>query len=175
MVYDKGEGFIKQIQDHLGDLLETHGFEVSYYEGGESSDRYLVIYQSPVCRIRFIHDRMDLYVSIGPLHAPNIWMDEDHGVTLWYPNGGIQNYLENYSVIDFEELIRDRPVMEVEEQLDTFARDTEPRFGEIIALFHEDAFGKWQDDYDQYRVQSSKNFNRKLNEWKEARKKREQK
>lgn len=156
--------FLERIRRHWAFLFEQYGFAVIHKAEAPGGSRCLIVLESTVCRLRFIQNRWDLYVDIGTLAAPIDWKDSVQGIKYWYSIGEIFVFIKKTS-FRIEDLLQEKPFLNIDQQLRELSRELQPVFGEVIDLFREDTFGQWQDEYKRWREQCQREFEQQYKEW----------
>lgn len=156
--------FLERVRRHWAFLFEQYDFAVIHQAEAPGGSRCLIVLESPFCRLRFIQNRWDLHVDIGTLAAPIDWKDSVQGIKYWYSIGEIFVFIKK-TPFRIEDLLQEKPFLNIDQQLRELSRELQPVFGEVIHLFREDTFGQWQDEYKKWRDEEEREFQRQYKEW----------
>ena len=134
-------------------FLFGHGYEIVYTQDAHSFDNVLIVLESRGAKIRFLQDRSEISMYVGPVWAQNNWSDpnyEDLRV--------IMGFLENYSEIkNYEGDLRDKAG-----QVKRLAEMFYPQFEKIVSMFQADAFSQTKDALNTQRQKMIDNFSSKF-------------
>ncbi len=129
--------FIALIQNHLPYLFRQYGFNVIHQEYyPEHSGNALVVLQARDARVRFIYERGQVFIDVGPLTAPQEWKDST-------PN----QWFDLVTLTAFLSQGQDRwqyGTGEVDAQLQTLSAKFKPYADRIFDLFKPANFLKTQ-------------------------------
>lgn len=160
---------LEKIRRHLPFLFGQYGFKVIHEEENRRGENCLVVLESGACRLRFIQHLSELYVGIGTLSAPIVWEDTVDGVKCWYDLDYVLLFVKA-EPLKIEDLIPDEiPFLTIDEQLRDLSTELEPVCDEVINLFREDSFNRWQEEFRKWKDERDREFKRQYEEWKRKR------
>ena len=164
--------YLEQIRRYFNYLFDQYGFQVAHCEDAPGEARHLVVLESEACRIKFIQNRWDIYVEVGTLAAPIGWQDvaPGQGIRYWYDIGSVLDFLER-KPLDINELSQDQPVLTVDQQLAELATALQPVCDQLMALFREDTFERWQREYQEFKREREEQFGKQYEEWQQRQRK----
>lgn len=168
MVLQACKEFLELVKLHLSYLFERFGFSVVHWDearGGLGEECCLIILQSEECRIKVYRSQGEVNLQFGTLSAPMDWKDHEQGIRQWYYIRDILSFLRK-KPLNISELFEKTQGFETDaQQLAELSRELQPVCEEVINLFRTDTFGKWQDEYKQWREQRQREFEQQYKNW----------
>lgn len=159
--------FVSEIRHRFGYLFDHHGFEVIHCEDATTDGRSLVVIESSDCRFRFLFNRGDVEISVGPHWAPVSWQDaSESGIRQWYSIKLALDFIMQQTV-DLQEIRQQGRAMfsmSTEELLSWWADKLERYCGHVVQLFREDTFDVTQVAIQQYDQEQSQELRRQIDE-----------
>jgi len=161
-------GFLAQVKHHFSFLFDRYGARIAHVEDAPGGDRCLVILESQGCRVKFVQNRGDVYVSIGALASPICWEDAAGSTRHWYEAGAILAYLTRRS-FRIEELLRDQPIPSQAQQLAELSRELQSLWNRVTPLFREEVIETWREQYRWFEEEREREFKKQYEQWRRAR------
>ena len=91
------EPWVVAIQNHYAYLFSEHGFQLVRCQDARQGEHCLIALESPLARIKFEIDQGTPVVYFGTLDSPLGWEQQVDGVTVWYVDNALLNFVESKS------------------------------------------------------------------------------
>ena len=151
------------VEDSFGWLLDEFRFNVIHKESyPKDYDNSIVVFESNECRLRIMSERGNVFVEVGPLHAPLDWATQ--APALWFDISDIIPYLTHADGEWQYPLRSDDPATSssIADQLMGISAALRPFMRDTIHLFSPGAFEVRQLELIQFRKQRTEQWLRSL-------------
>lgn len=132
-----------QIRKYFDYLFDANGFEVISESYFQSFGNWVVVLQSDDCRIRFLQDREEVSIAVGPVWSPPGW-----NAGPWFDLSIVIAFLTR------EKEILERRLGNTDQQIEYLADTFRSYLDQICELFREDTFRQQRDKLELLRDQS---------------------
>src|SRR5579859_4466748 len=89
------EPWVLAVQHHYAYLFADHGFQLVHCQDARQGEHCLIVLESPQARIKFEIDQGTPVVYFGTLDSPLGWEQQVDGVTVWYVDNALLNFVES--------------------------------------------------------------------------------
>lgn len=150
MQLDTCTQLLNAIRQALDYLFDDFGFSVLAVERARTGGRCLIVLSSRQCRFKITFNRGDLEIDVGSPSASISWEDTLSGVRQWYPLRSVLVYVRVEKYPDLDSLLKPKPFLTLEQQLNQMASDLKPDCIKVINLFQAESFTSRQRDLEQF-------------------------
>jgi hypothetical protein len=138
---------VDQIRKYFDYLFDANGFEVISETYFQSFGNWVVVLQSDDCRIRFLQDRGEVSIAVGPVWSPPSW-----NAGPWFDLSIVIAFLTP------KKEILERRLGNTDQQIEYLADTFRTYCDQICELFREDTFRQERDKLELLRDQSEEQY-----------------
>lgn len=155
--------FAELVENSFGRLLDEFRFDLIHEESHPRDyDNSIVVFESNECRLRIILERDNVFVEVGPLHAPLDWATP--APALWFDISDIIPFLTHADDEWQYPLRGDDPAVSssIVDQLEGISAALKPLIRDAIRLFSPGVFESRQFELVQFRKRRADQWLRSL-------------
>lgn len=158
------EPMVEAIRRHYAFLFAEHGFRLVHCDDPRQGEHCLIILESSRARIKFEIDQGTPVAYFGTLDSPLGWANQVDGVTVWYVDNALLNFLEHRSGGAAPTPAPSGSAAErgTEELMAAGAARLRPHAAELIAAFAPDRSADWWRDFNAYQAERLQQLKQRL-------------
>jgi hypothetical protein len=158
------EPLVEAIRRHYAYLFAEYGFRLAHCEDPRQGERCLIGLESARARIKFEIDQGTPVAYFGTLDSPWGWANQIDGVTVWYTDNALLNFVEHRAgeAAPGPTPASSGPERGTDELLTAGAARLRPHAAELIAAFAPDRAAEWWRDLAAYQAERLKQIRQRL-------------
>ena len=155
------EPWVKVIELDFAYLFSEFGFALAHCDAARQGEHCLIVLESPRARIKFEISQGTPVVYFGTLDSPLGWEQQVDGVTVWYVDNALLNFIESQRGAAPAAAPAGAP-RSTEALLAAAAARLRPHAAELVAAFAPDRPADWWQAFDAYQVERLKQIRQRL-------------
>jgi hypothetical protein len=158
------EPWVLAIQHHYAYLFAEHAFQLVHCQDARQGEHCLIVLESPQARLKFEIDQGTPVIYFGTLDSPLGWEQQVDGVTVWYVDNALLNFVESQAGTPASASARAAgPAPRTTEALlAAGAERLRPHAAELIAAFAPDRPAGWWQAFDAYQAERLKQIRQRM-------------
>lgn len=158
------EPMVAAVRQHFAYLFAEYGFRLAHCEDPRQGEHCLIGLESDQARIKFEIDQGTPVAYFGTLDSPFGWANQVDGVTVWYTDNALLNFVERRAGKPAPNPVPPPAVIErsTDELLAAGAARLRPHAAELIAAFAPDRPSDWWRDFDAFQAERLKQLRERL-------------
>ncbi len=159
------EPMVEAVRRHYAYLFSEHGFQLAHCEDRRQGEHCLIGLESSQARIKFEIDQGTPVAYFGTLDSPLDWANQVDGVTVWYTDNALLNFMEHRAgspVPTSAPPAAGAIDRSTEELLAAGATRLRPHAAALIAAFAPDRSADWWREFGAYQAERLKQLRHRL-------------
>ncbi len=158
------EPMVEAVRQLYGYLFAEYGFQLVRCENQRQGEHCLIGLESNRARVKFEIDQGTPVAYFGTLDSPLGWANEVDGVTVWYNDNALLNFVEHRAGAAAPDAAPAGTTTEwsTEDLLAAGAARLRPHAAELIAAMAPDRPAEWWRDFDAYQAERLKALRQRL-------------